>query len=230
MRRKLKLKRGLQQGGAALEFALSLMVLVPLFLGVIGLGLSMLLQMQTVQVARDAGHMFARSINFTLLGNQQILSFIAGPLGLSAGSGTTGTAGSGNAVLLLSTVRYMDVSACGLAGFTSLNSHGVPTGCTNYGDWVFSQRLVIGNNTLRTSNLGTPPASIVSTTDGTITITNQAVNTGDVATITGFNPWNSTTGDGLPSGQWVYVSEAAATGFNMPPFSNGTMTYAQLYF
>ncbi|MGB9455691.1 MAG: TadE family protein [Bryobacteraceae bacterium] len=225
-----------RRGGAYIEFAFSLLVLVPLMLGVIGLGLNMLLQMQTVQLARDAGHMFARNINFTLAGNQQLLAAIAGPLGMTAGSGVSGLTGStaGNSVVILSEVRYMDVSACALAGFTTIGSGGTPTGCTNYGNWVFSERLVIGNAGLRTSNLGTPPSSIVSSTDGTITITNQATNTSNIAKVptgtNGFNPWNSTTGDGLPSGQWIYTSEAAATGFHMPPFSSGAMTYAQMYF
>lgn len=187
-----------------------------------------------MQLARDAGHMYARDINFTNLGNQQLLSTIGGILGLTAGSGTTGTAGSGTATVILSEVRYMDVSACALAGYTTVGSNGRITGCTNEGSWVFAQRLVVGNNSLRTSNLGTPPASIVSTTDGTITIGNQATNSGDVANVptgaNGFNPWNSTTGDGLPSGQWIYVAEASAKGFHMPPFSSGTNTYAQLYF
>jgi len=228
------MRRKLRRGGAYVEFALSLGVLIPLMLGVVSLGLNMILQMQTVQLARDAGHMYARDINFTLLGNQQLLSSIAGVLGLNAGSGTLGTAGSGSAIVILSEVRYMDVSACNLAGFTTVGSNGRITGCTNEGSWVFAQRLVAGNNTLRASNLGTPPASIVSTTTGAIGITDQATNSGDVANVptgtNGFNPFNSTTGDGLPSGQWIYVAEASAQGFHMPPFSSGTQTYAQLYF
>jgi len=215
------MRRIYQRGVSYIEFALSLLVLVPLLLGVIGTGLNMHLQLQTVQLARDAGHMFARGIDFTLLGNQQILSQIAGSLNLST------TAGSGNSVVILSAVRYVDVSACTLAG--KVDSSGNPQGCTNFGNWVFAERLVVGNNNLRSSNLGTPPTSIVAS-NGTISILNQATNTGDVASITGFNPWNSQTDTGLPSGQSVYVSEASATGFHMPPFSGGTNTYAQLYF
>jgi len=215
------MRRNFKRGVSYVEFALSLLVLVPLLLGVIGTGLNMHLQLQTVQLARDAGHMYARGIDFTLTGNQQILSQIAGTLNLST------TLGSGNSEVILSTVRYVDVSACTLAG--KVDGSGNPSGCTNYGSWVFSQRLLIGNNTLRSSVLGTPPSGIIGT-GGTISILNQATNTGDVATVTGFNPWNSTSGTGLPSGQFLYVSEAAATGFHMPPFNAGTNTYAQLYF
>jgi len=228
------MRRKLQRGIAYIEFAFSLMVLIPLLLGVAGIGLNMHQQLQTVQLARDAGHMFARAIDFTLTGNQQVLTAIAGSLGLTATGGVTGTAGSGSAVVILSMVRYVDVSACSLAG--KVDSHGNPSGCTNYQQWVFAERIVIGNSSLWTSNLGTPASSIVSTTSsngvpaGTISITNQVTNTTDVANITGFNPWNSTTSTGLPSGQMVYVAEACATGFRMAPFSLGTNTYAQIYF
>ena len=215
------MRRKHQRGVAYIEFALSLLVLIPLLLGVIGLGLSMHRQLQTVQLARDADHMYARGIDFTLLGNQQVLSAIAGSLNLST------TLGSGSAVVILSSVRYVDVSACAQAG--KVDGSGNPSGCTNYQKWVISERLVTGNNTLFSSRLGTPSSSII-TSNGTVTITNQVTNTTDVATITGFNPWNSTTSTGLPSGQVVYVAEAAALGFRMPPFSAGTNTYAQVYF
>jgi len=209
-----------RKGAAYVEFAISLLVLIPLLLGTIGIGLNMHMQLQTVQLARDAGHMFARNIDFTLLGNQQVLSTVAGSLNLST------TAGKGNSVVILSTVQYMDLNACTLAGMAS---GGQPSGCTNYQKWVFTKRLVIGNSSIHSSNLGTPPASIVAA-DGSITIVNQATSTGAVAAVNGFNPWNSTNSTGLPSGQIVFVAEAAATGFHMPPYTQSTTTYAQTYF
>lgn len=216
-----EVKRKRQNGVAYIEFALSLLVLIPLLLGVVSAGLNMHRQMQTVQLARDAGHMYARSVDFTILGNQQVLAAIAGSMGLST------TLGSGNAVVYLSTVRYVDKSACQQAG--KVDSYGNPSGCTNYQGWVISQRLVIGNNHIRSSGLGTPSASIMDS-NGNVTIVDQVTNTTDLATITGFNPWDSTTGTGLPSSQWVYVAEAAGTGFRMAPFSLGTNTYSQLSF
>jgi hypothetical protein len=214
-------KRPRSRGVAYVELAFLMVVFIPLMLGVIACGLNMHLQLQTVQLARDAGHMFARYIDFTLLGNQQVLASVSGTLGLST------TAGSGNAVVILSTVRYVDVGACKLAG--KVDASGNPSGCTNYQSWVFSKRLVIGKSALRSSNLGTPSSSIIAT-DGSISITNQVTASSAVATITGINPWNSTNSTGLPNGQIVYVAEASATGFHMPPFTNGTQTYAQIYF
>jgi hypothetical protein len=216
------MKRQSQCGAIIVEFLITAGVLVPLILGVVGLGLSMHNQLQTVQLARDAGHMFARGVDFTLLGNQQILAQIGGTLNLST------TLGSGNSAVFLSTVRYIDASACQTAGFA--DKSGNPTqGCTNYGQWVFAKRIAIGNNSYFSSHLGTPSSSIVGS-DGSITIANQVTNTTDVSSLTGFNPWNSTTDTGLPSGQVVYVAEVAAKGFQMPPFSAGTDTYSQFCF
>jgi hypothetical protein len=206
---------------AYVEIALLLPVFIPLMLGTIGLGLNMHLQLQTVQLARDAGHMFAGGIvDFTQLGYQQVLVAIAGSLGLST------TAGKGNAVVILSEVRFVDVNVCKAAG--KVDSHGNPLGCATYNSWVFARRIVVGNNNLRASNMGTPPASIVQS-DGTIQVTDQATNTGDIATVTAINPWNSTNGTGVPVNQSVFVAEASGKGFHMPPFA-GTNTYAQLYF
>jgi hypothetical protein len=165
--------------------------------------------------------MYARDVDFTLVGNQQVLVTIAGTLGLST------TAGSGNAVVILSTVRYVDAGACSQAG--KVDAHGNPSGCTNYRQWVFSERLVIGNNNLKSSNLGTPSSSIVAG-NGTIALADQVTNTTDVAAMTGFNPWSSTTSTGVPSGQLIYVAEATATGFRLAPYALGTNTYAQICF
>lgn len=210
-----------QRGVAYIEFALALLVLLPLLLGVIAIGLNMHKQLQTVQLARDAGHMFARGIDFTLAGNQDILVAVAGSLGLST------TTGAGSAVVYLSTVRYVDQSACQLAG--KVDSNGNPSGCTNYQQWVIAERIAIGNTGFRPSSVGSPSSSIISS-NGNISILNQVTNTTALATMTGFNPWNSTTDTGVPSGQWVYVAEAAASGFRMAPYSSGTNTYAQLSF
>ena len=212
-----------RRGGAYVEFALSLLVLIPLLLGVAGLGISMLRQMQPVQVARDAGHMFARNTDFTLQGNQQILSTIAGPLGLTAGSGALGTAGAGNAVVILSMIQYVDASLCAQDGLAANTAS-----CPNYQQWVFTKQIVVGNRTLDVSNLGTPPSTIL--VNGQISTDNQCKNPN--ALVNSTNPWpgKSSPDIALLSGLSVYVSEAAALGFQMPPFSSGTQTYAQLYF
>src|ERR1039458_10471924 len=80
------------RGAACIEFAFVSMVLVPLLLGTGAAGINMILTLQTIQVARDAGHMYARGLDFSQPGNQTILGNLGSTLGLSttAGSGSAG--------------------------------------------------------------------------------------------------------------------------------------------
>jgi hypothetical protein len=217
------------RGGATIEFAFVLMVLVPLFLGTGVVGINMVRTLQTIQLARDAGHMYARGIVFstTDTGNVAILLQIGAPLGLS--SSATGS----QATIILSTVNYIDEPACAALGYVS-GSPATPTAaCTNYQHWVFSQRLTIGNTTLRSSNFGSPITTgngsvTVNATTGAISTSDQVTKTGARATFSTINPYQVVNGtvEGLPSGQMIYIAEAAGTGFSMPPFINNPATYA----
>lgn len=211
-----------RKGVAIVEFSFSMLVMIPLLLGTIGFGLRLLQQMQTVQLARDSGRMYARpGMDMSLPGNQTILATVGADLGLK-------TDGTGKAVLILTTVKYIDKGMC-----PQHDASGNPINCPNYQSWVFAQRLTIGNTSIRTSNLGSPlttgPSPVtVNPTTGLISITDQINNPGDVATFASGNPFVSTPGtlDTLPSGQVLYVTEVAAQGFAMLPFATGGMMYA----
>jgi hypothetical protein len=201
------------------------MVLVPLLLGTGAAGINMIKTLQTIQLARDAGHMYARGVDFSQPGNQTILANVGSNLGLST------TAGSGSAVVILSSLTYVDNAACTAAG--AVDSHGNPSGCTNLGKWVFTQRLTIGNSNVRTGSIGSPVTSgtgmvTVNATTGRISISDYVTKTGAVATFNAINPYSSVNGvvSGLPSGQMLYVAEAAATAFSMPPFVGPKATYS----
>jgi hypothetical protein len=211
-------QRTSERGASVIEFAFITFTLVPLLIGAGVIGVNLVRTLQTEQLARDAGHMFARGIDFSATGNQEILANIGNSLNMSA------TAGSGNAVVILSKVTYVDNNACTTGG--AVNSSGQPSGCTNLGKWVFVQRLVIGNSTLRSSNLGTPSGVNLSSS-GTITAAQYVTVAGDVANFHSINPYSNVDGtiSGLPSGQVVYIAEASATGYNLPPYGVGS-TYA----
>ena len=121
-----------------------------------------------------------------------------------------------------------------LEGGYDLDASGNPMGCPNYQSWVFAQRLVIGNASIRTSNLGSPLTSgpdpvTVDPTTGKISQDDQVTNTGDVATFASGNPFvNMSSGDlkTLPSGQVLYVTETAIQGFSMPPFAGPGVVYS----
>jgi hypothetical protein len=216
--------RDRRRGAAMLEFSLIMLLLVPLFLGSAGFGLNMLRSLEVVQLARDAGHMFARGSDFSQPGTKTILVTLGDDVGL------TTTAAASNAVVVLSAVTYIDKAMCAADG--KVDAHGEPLGCNNYTKWAFTKRLVIGNSNLRTSNLGSPlqtgPSPVVIDGAGKISLHDQVTNAGDVAVFTGINPYAVVNGavSGLPSGQLIYISEAAANGIVVPPFVPNSVMYS----
>jgi len=218
------------RGVSTIEFAFSLLVLVPMLLGTGAIGINMVRTQQVIQLARDAGHMYARGLDVSQPGNKTILRNIGADVGLST------TAGQGNAVVILSELTYVDANQCAAVG--AVDGSGNPTSaCTNYTKWVFTQRLVIGNSSLRTSNFGSPLTSgptgvTVNSTTGQISQADYVTKAGAVATFSGVNPYSVVGGNvqGLPSGQVLYLAEAAATGFNMPPFVSNASPYSFAFF
>lgn len=213
------------RGAACIEFAFITMLLVPLLLGTGAAGINMITTLQTIQLARDAGHMYARGLDLSQPGNQTVLANVGSTLGLST------TSGSGSAVVILSKLTYVDDAACTAAG--AVDGHGNPSGCTNLGKWVFTQRLEIGNSSVRTSNIGSPLTSgptgvTVESPSGNISLSDYVKKAGAVATFNSINPYSDVNGNvsGLPSGQMLYIAEAAATAFSMPPFIGPPATYS----
>ena len=223
------MQRKCKSGVSIVEFSFALTILIPLLLGTVGVGLNMVAELETAQLARDAGHLFAKDVDFSQAGNKTILTTIGADLGLSA------TAGSGKAVVVLSSVKYVDKGVC--TGFGLVDAGGNPSGCTNYQKWVFVQRLIIGNSSLHSSNLGSPvttgsqPVTLDPTTGLVTPDTQEATNPGDVAVFSGLNPFVVAGNlDQLPSGQVIYVAEAAARVISMPPFAPGGLTYSYTMF
>jgi hypothetical protein len=126
------------------------LVLVPLLLGVTVYGLNLIRILQANQLNRDAGHMFARGVDFSGsasgLVNRAILYKMTPALKTATSSGT--------AVLILSSVQYVGTTSC--------------SSCANVGHVVFLQQIVLGNPSLKASTFGTVPASKMGT-DGKVT-------------------------------------------------------------
>ena len=228
------MQRDASRGISTFEFAMSLMVLVPLILGTGAIGVNLIRTMQTIQMARDAGHMYAKGVDFSQQGNKDIL----GALGSSLGLNTTGA--TGRSVVILSALTYVDANTC-IAGGAATN--GVPNAsCDNLGKWVFAQRLVIGNSSLRTSNFGSPitngtnlQENVTLDSQGKISVAQYATRTGAQAQFSsanGVNPYSNVNGvtSGLPSGQRLYLAEVASMGFGLPPFVSGAPTYSFAFF
>jgi hypothetical protein len=110
-----------------LEFALVVgLILVPMLFGVVIIGLNLGRAVQVAQVARDAGSMYVRGIDFSQSGNQDVLVRLGQGLALAK----TG----GNGVVILSKVSYIPSGGC--------------TQPCNQTQYVIVQRVVIGDPTL----------------------------------------------------------------------------------
>jgi hypothetical protein len=146
MKRSNRKRNRNEKGNGLLEFAAVSIVVIPLFFGMVGAGIQLGRMNEAVQICRDSAHMYARGVDFTQIGNQNIL------VSLALGSGMTRTGGSG--VIVMSQIIQVYAADCAAAGIAAGS-------CTNLGQLVFVNREVTGNTGLRPSNYGTPPAALV---------------------------------------------------------------------
>src|ERR1035438_134388 len=156
MDRALIQSRKRQKGSLFVEFVLVVaLVMVPLLLGTMVVGFNLIRSIQVNQINRDAGHMFARGVDFSSDSNGQIDRSIL--FQMAPRLQVTTSAGTG--VLILSAIEYIGATTC--------------TGCSNLNHAVFTQQIIIGNAALRASNFGTVPAGSMNT-DGTGTLINRS--------------------------------------------------------
>ena len=138
-----------RRGNTVIEFAIVAVFLVPLFLGTINLGLSLSYNLQVAQVARDAGHMYVRQLDFSLVASQEVVVRMASGMGLNR-------TGGGKGVVMLTKVLFIGADQCATGGLPE-------GGCPNLGRAVIVQRHIIGEASLRASEVGTPPAGLILT-------------------------------------------------------------------
>jgi hypothetical protein len=131
-----------RRGVTSIEFVLvATFFYVPMIVGVLTTGFSLVRAMQAIEITRDAGHMFGEGIDFSLQNNQNILTGqIGAALGMTANNGNVTGGSSGSGVIVLSLLTEIGATQC--------------TGCTNLNHVVVTRRIVIGNNTLYKSPYG----------------------------------------------------------------------------
>ena len=179
-----------EKGNSLLEFAAVSIVIIPLFFGMVGAGVQLGRMNEAVQISRDAGHMYGRGVDFSVAANQNIL--------VSLASGTGMTVNGGNAVIMMSQIIQVYPADCTAAGLTLGQ-------CTNVNQLVFTNRLVTGNTSLRSSNYGTPASGIVNS-QGNIAASDYLTNS--TAVVTGsFATELTNSGLILNDGDTAYVTE-----------------------
>ena len=135
-----------QRGQVLVESAFTLLISIPLILGLIAIGIRFVRELAISQVSRDMANMYARGVDFT--SSNANATQIVQRLGPGFDFTTTG-----NAVAILSEVRKITATDCTAAG--------VAAGSCNTDQAVFEQRLLFGNSSVRASNFGTPPSSLL---------------------------------------------------------------------
>ena len=135
--------RANQAGNTLVEFALVSIAIVPFLFGLVAVGISLGRGVEAAQVTRDVGHMYGLGTDFSTSPAQAMVAKLAEDFDLSPTSGT--------AVLILSRIQTVFPAECAAVSATCVNAN-LP---------VFSQRIVLGNSSLRTSAFGTPPSNFV---------------------------------------------------------------------
>ena len=199
--------RARQKGSMVVEFVLVMaLVLVPLLLGTMVVGFNLIRSIQVNQVNRDAGHMYARAVDFSSstngLVNRSILYQMAPQLKVTTSSGVE--------VMILSTIEYVGSTTC--------------TSCANLNHAVFTQQITLGNSALRGSNFGTVPATSM-TADGTGDVKNPTTDTAARAD-------KILTFLTMTDGQMAYVSETYynSKDLSIPGYMNTSGVYARAIF
>jgi Flp pilus assembly protein TadG len=129
-----------ESGSTAIEFALVMICLIPLFFGTVAMGVTIGQAVEAIQVTRDTGHMYGEGVDFTSATAQQLVTQLAQGFTLTGG---------GNAVLVFSQITTVFQADCTAASVSP---------CTNLGLPVFTQRVAMGNTGLKSSAFGTPPS------------------------------------------------------------------------
>jgi TadE-like protein len=201
-------RRNGERGNALMEFALVVVFLVPLMMGTFSVGMTLGRTIQVTQVARDAGHMYARWVDFSLEANKRLLVQLADGLGM--------TTDGGSGVVRLSKVTYIDTPDCTGAGLSTGN-------CPNYQHYVIAQRQVVGNDSLYASRIGTPSPNGMDSQGNVQDVirdtTAQATNWSDSGIV-------------LPSGKFAFVVEVYFTNeaFQLSGVTRVDPIYIRLYF
>ena len=133
-----------ESGVSNIEFVLVMStMLTPVLLGAFVFGISLVREVQAIQVGREVSELYSRNVDFSQQGSQDIVTnYVSVGLGMQGNGGNITGGGAGNGVVVLST-------------YTMDNTMGA----ANKSHIVVAQRIVIGNKNLYASIYGNPAAA-----------------------------------------------------------------------
>ena len=207
-------RRG-QRGSEIMEFALLSVLLVPTFLWMFITGMNLIRSVKATHLAADLGRLYINGTDFSKWDAQRLAQRLATGMGLDVGASDPGQmwnngGNGGRGVVLLSQVTFVGTPTC-----APIIAAG--NACTNQDRYVFTQRIVFGNSSLRQSNFGTPSAVI--TSKGLIS--EYATDPG--ARAAGFQTLFPTS---LQDGQFAYITEVF---FESPDLNVSALSGAGIY-
>ena len=181
-----------ERGNAMLELAVVAPFLLLTLFGTLSLGIMLGRSVQVDQVCRDLAHMYVDGVDFTQTTNQNIAVQLA--------QGTGMTAAGGNGVVIFSRVMTVYQVDCDAAGYTG--------SCGNLGQCVVTQRVYIGNQSLRASSFATPTSALMDAS-GNISSSGYLQGTNNSVQTSGFAPLLVAAGEAnlIPQGNFTWVTE-----------------------
>lgn len=201
-------RRG-ERGNTIIEFALCMTFLMPLLLGTFSVGMNLSRNLQVTQLARNAGHMYVRWVDFSQTGSQDMM------VRLAEGLNMTRTGGDGT--MILTQVLIPTASDCTANNLSTAQ-------CVNLDTPVIIHRVAFGNTALKSSSHGTPPAGMVES--------NGTIAPADYLTQTNLRASNFSSALTLASGELAYISEVyfRSRQFDLAGAYNDTGVYARAIF
>lgn len=226
-----------QKGQEMVEFAIVIVLFVPLIMGSFIVGMNLIRSNYGNQVCRDLTDIYIHGGDFSTYPMQQLAQRLAQGLGLQIGASFTGnqqtnTSNSGNGLVTVTQIMWVGST-------TSPNCVAVgAANCTNHDSFVYTQQIQFGNGNLANSStvtLGNPGNGATLTTAGIVqnpvTDSNAKLASGPQAAMQGL--WQTTNNGqtSLVDGQLVFIVE---TFFQSPDLSLGSMAgngvYARYFF
>jgi hypothetical protein len=228
-------KRG-QKGQEMLEFALVIVIFVPLLMGSFIVGMNLIRSNYANQVCRDLTDIYIHGGDFSTYSMQQLAQRLAQGLNLQIGSSFTGNSNSntgngGNGLVTVTQIMYVGAT-------TSPNCVAVgAANCTNHDNFVYTQQIQFGNSNLSSSTtvtLGTPSGATLTSAgivQNPVTDTHAKLGSTPQAAMKALWQTTSNGQTSLADGQLVYIVE---TYFQSPDLSLGSMAgngvYARYFF
>ena len=232
-------RRKRQSGQEIIEFGLTAIFFVPIFLGTFVVGMNLIRSIQCNQVIRDLDDMYIHGADFSTQPMQQEAQRLAQGLNLqisgfsgdSAGHEQANTTNSGNGLITVTEIMW-------IGSTTSPNCVAVgASNCTNANSFVYLQQIQFGNGNLANSStvtLGTPSGATINDSgmvSNYVTDSHARLASGPQAAMQSM--WQTTNNGqaALADGQVVYIVEGY---FQSPDLSVGSLSgngvYARYFF